>query len=64
MEAANKEEAERQKQANLRARREKLRDLLDREKKGYQEEVANLPSGQQPITDLRVERERLRRERD
>ena len=59
LEAAHKEEAERQKQA-----REKLRALLEREKKGYQEELAGLPSGQQPITDLRVEREKLRRERE
>ena len=64
MEAANKEEAERQKQANLRSRREKLRALLDRENKGYQEELASLPSGKQPITDLRAERERLRKERE
>ena len=37
---------------------------MEREKKGYQEELAGLPSGQQPITDLRVEREKLRRERE
>jgi len=64
LEAANKEEAERKKQANLSSRREKLRALLERENKGYQEELASLPSGQQPITDLRVEREKLRRERE
>ena len=64
LEAANKEELERQRKANLSIRREKLRELLEREKKGHLEEMAGLPSGQQPITDLRMERERLRKERE
>ena len=64
LEAANKEELERQKKANLSIRREKLRELLEKEKKGHLEEMAELPSKQQPITDLRMERERLRKERE
>merc|ERR1712013_797107 len=64
LEAANKEELGRQKKANLSIRREKLRKLLEKEKKGHLEEMAGLPSGQQPITDLRMERERLRKERE
>ena len=64
LEASSREaDTERRKQ-NLLGRRQRLKALLAAENEEYQAEMDRLPSGSKPITDLRLEREKMRKERE
>merc|ERR1712058_159733 len=49
---------------NLLGRRQRLKALLSRENEEFEAEFENLPAGAKPITDLRADREKIRKERD
>ena len=62
---ASHKEAEREKRKhNLLGRRQRLKALLATENEELQKELDSLPSGSKPITDLRLEREKMRKERE
>ena len=64
MEATYRKENHEKRRQNLLGRRQRLKALLADEEEGHRAEMAALPSGVQPITDLRAEREKMRKERE
>ena len=64
LEASNRKENHEKRKQHLLGRRQRLKALLAEEEAGYKAEIAALPPGVQPITDLREEREKMRRERE
>jgi len=64
LEASNKEKERENRKQNLLGRRQRLKALLTRENEEFEAEFENLPAGAKPITDLRAEREKIRKERD
>lgn len=64
LEASSKEKEGENRRQGLLGRRNKLKVLYSKEKEMYQEELEKLPSGVKPINDMRVEREKMKRERE
>ena len=65
LEASNREAELKKRRDNLEDRRQRLKNLLTEEQSEYQAELDKLPAGSvKPITDLREEREKMRKERE
>ena len=65
LEATTKEADRERRRQNLLVRRNRLAALLEAEKTALQEELDLLPAGtEKPVSDLRAEREKMRRERE
>ena len=64
LQASNKEAEREKRKQNLLGRRQRLKALLATENEELQKELDSLPSGSKPITDLRLEREKMRKERE
>jgi len=64
LEASSKEKERENRKQGLLGRRNRLRVLYAQEKEMFQEELEKLPSGVRPITDMRDQREKMRKERE
>ena len=65
MEASSKEAEREKRRENLLVRRNRLKVLYEEERAALQAELDSLPAGaEKPITDLRAEREKMRKERE